>query len=462
MNKTNIITMRQIIKYILGLLLNVLLVFPLNAQQDSIMSFSVEEAQNHAQEHNTQMKNARLDVQISDKELWETTARGLPQISASGSYTDNLQLRTQLLPAQIFDPTAAPGEKKEIEFGSQHNASGGISVNQLIFSGPYIIGLQTAKIYKTLSRQKVNKSKQDIKTSIAKTYYLILLAENNKHILSQNIQNLKEMYQESKAMLKNGMINQTQLDKIQININSIQTTLTSTQQQIENNYNMLKIQMGLPLDQKIRLSDSLNQMITEVKISALTQQDFKAENNIQYRLMETRDELAQMKVKKEKADFLPRLSAYYSYQENALRDDFNFFDSNKEWYSTSTLGVKLSFPIFNSGQKISQVNQAKLEVKQLKNSKQELRKNLVNQFNQAQSDLEKSLKKYRTQKDNMQLAKKVYHQTQTEFQEGMATSTEVIQANDKYLQAESQYIKAIVELLNAKTELDKLLNQQEQ
>ncbi len=456
MNSDKMIIQKRVAIILINIIFYMFGSMMVHARQDSVMSLTVQEAQDYAVKHSTQTKNARLDIKKSDKKVWETTARGLPQVSASGSYTDNLKLRTQLIPAQFFDPRAEEGEFAEVKFGTQHNITADITVNQLIFSGPYIVGLQTAKVYKGLSKQNEINAEKEVRASVEQIYYLTLLAENNKKILSENLDNLKQMHKDVQAMADNGMVNQIEADKIQVNINSIETSLISTEQQIESNYNALKIQMGMPLDQEVKLSQSLDAVLESIEIQSMLEKDFSAENNIRYKMLETQKQLAALKVKKEKSDFLPSLSAYYTYQENAMRDEFNFFDSGENWYPSSMIGLQLTVPIFSSAQRISQVGQAKIEEEKVQNRQKDLKKNLNNQASQSKSDMKQALKKYNTQNKNLELAKKVYHQTQIEFKEGLSTSSEVIQANDKYLQAESQYIGAIVELLSAKTELEKL------
>ncbi len=458
--KRGAIILMNIIFYVLGPTM-------VQAQQDSVMSMTLQEAQDYAVKHSTKTKNARLDIKKSDKEVWETTARGLPQVSASGSYTNNLKIRTQLISMsfpqspggeQATQPTGETQESQtiEVKFGTEHNLSADITVNQLIFSGPYIVGLQTAKVYKQLSKQNETNTEKEVRASVAQTYYLTLLAENNKKILSENIDNLKQMHNEIQIMADNGMVNQIEADKIQVNINSIENSLISTEQQIETNYNLLKIQMGMPLDQDVNLSQSLDAVLENIEVQSMLEKKFNSENNIQYKMLETQKQLSTLKVKKEKSDFLPSLSAFYTYQENAMRDEFNFFDSNENWYPSSMIGLQLNVPIFSSAQRIAQVGQAKIELEKVQNRQKDLEKTLNNQANQSKSDMKQAFKKYNNQKENLALAKKVYQQTQIEFKEGVSTSAEVIQANDKYLQAESQYIGAIVELLNAKTKLETL------
>ena len=64
-----------------------------------IQELSLKEVQAYAVKHSTATQNARLDVAMAKKKIWETTAAGLPQVSASASYMNNLQIPTTLIPA---------------------------------------------------------------------------------------------------------------------------------------------------------------------------------------------------------------------------------------------------------------------------------------------------------------------------------------------------------------------------
>lgn len=94
--------------------------------------------------HNLNVENSRLEVDIADQRIWETAATGLPQVNASVNYNYNINLATTLIPDFLGDPS----DKIEVQFGTKHFATGGIVGNQMIFSGQYMVGLQTAKIFK--------------------------------------------------------------------------------------------------------------------------------------------------------------------------------------------------------------------------------------------------------------------------------------------------------------------------
>ena len=151
-------------------------------------SFTLKEAQEFALENNLNISNARMDVEHAQNLIWENTAIGLPQVNSSINYNNNLNLTTSLLPAEIFG--GPPGEMIEVQFGTQHNATASISASQLIFSGPYIVGLQAASIFKKSTEQSLVKKEIEIKELIARNYYLALLAEDSYSIIDSNVQNL--------------------------------------------------------------------------------------------------------------------------------------------------------------------------------------------------------------------------------------------------------------------------------
>ena len=464
----------NIIKTAVLLFITVLYAVTSVAQEsEDTLSFTLQEAQDYAMEHNTQVQNSEIDVKIADKEVWETTARGLPQINASSSYNNNLSLSTQLFPnfieptilqilmeEGVIDQQPIPNpEKIEVQFGSQHTFGGSLTVSQLIFSGPYIVGLQAARVYKGLSQQHYQKSKQEAKANVARTYHSILLTRRNVNILKGNLSSLKKSLKDSRALYENGMIEQTEVEKIQISLSTLENSIKTTQRQLEQFHNLLKIQLGVELEQPIKLTQSLQEIVMKTAMKETVQEEFNVSENVNYQLMDTQVKLSELNLKREKAQFLPTFSAFYNFRENAMRDKFNPLDADGKWFESSTLGFELSLPIFNSGQKISRVQQAKLNLKKSKNTLANTRKNLINSYIQAENNYETAYDKMQTSKENMELAKKVYNRISKKFSEGMASSMELTQANRDYLNTESNYISALVELLNAKTQLEKIRNE---
>ena len=151
-------------------------------------SFSLKQAQDYALKNNYQIKNAQLDVTIAKKKVWETTAYGLPQVMAEAKFQNFIDLPTNLIPANAFNPLAPEGEFAELQFGTDYNTSATISASQLIFDGSYIVGLQAARTYQELSINNKKKTDEEIKYAVAQAYHTVLVAKENEKVLAQSFQ----------------------------------------------------------------------------------------------------------------------------------------------------------------------------------------------------------------------------------------------------------------------------------
>ncbi|NQU81556.1 MAG: TolC family protein, partial [Bacteroidetes bacterium] len=324
------------------------------AEGDEKRTFSLEEAQNFAIENNLNIKNAAADVIIARKRIWETTAIGLPQVSGSVNYTDNLSLATILIP-DFFGGN--PDEMIEVQFGTQHNASASLTANQLVFSGPYIVGLMAAKVYKQISLQNLEKTEIDIKEMVTRNYYLVLLTEETKRTLVKNYQNTEKTYLETRAMFEQGFVEETDVDQLKVTLTTLNNSINSMERQAKLSRNMLKFQMGLDLEIPVSLSDSLYGILGEINLQLLAVNNFNINNNIEYNIIETQVELASLDLKRQKTEYLPNLSVMYMNNWNAMREQFNFIKTNEKWYRSEMLGFTLNVPVFSSGSKRSKISQ---------------------------------------------------------------------------------------------------------
>ena len=174
--------------------------------------------------------------------------------------------------------------------------------------------------------------------------------------------------------------------------------------------------------------------------------------------METQTQLNLLNLQREKSTILPTIAAFASYSKNAMRDEFNIFDPDEEWYPTTVVGVKINVPIFASGQRYSRISQKKMEYEKSVNSKDNVEKALQNQFIMAQNTFFVSADKFVIQKNNMALAKTIYQNTITKYKEGVASSFDLTNTQNQFLTAQSAYYSAIADLLNAKETLNTLSN----
>lgn len=433
---------------------------PLGAEETgAALRFSLKEAQEYAVKFSTDTRNSRIDVAMAQKKIWETTASGLPQLNATLSYRDNLKIPTTLIPAKFLDPDATEGEFIGLKFGTQHNATFDVTATQLVFNGSYIVALRAAKVYLQLAKNQQEKKEIDIRETVANTYHLILLAEKNRQILLSSLDNLRQTWRETDAMHQVGFTEATAVDQLQLAVSDLENTLATTGRQIETAYRLLKLQMGLEQDRPVTLSDTLASILAGMAIELPPLQGFDFSRSIDFRVLDTQERSMALLLKREKAEYLPTVTAFLSLSQSAMRNRFDFFSKGEQWFPASILGLNLSLPLFTSGLRPARVAQARLELEKAQNLKKQVADALKMAMGQARSDFSAALEREKNTAQMVILAQRIYDNTRSKFNQGLVTTMELTQSHNQYLSAESSHSQAVVQLLDARIRLDKALNQ---
>ena len=416
------------------------------------LKLSLKEAQEYAIQNNKLMISSRMEVDASKVAVWETISNALPQVSASASFTDNLKLMTTLLPGEFFGQPA--GTKIPVTFGSQYNSGASIQASLLLFNAPLYIGIESTKLANKLSEKSLARTELDTKESVSSAYFLILVSEKSLEILNGNISNLNETLKSTRSMYAAGMAESTDVDQMLSNVTMVENSRSSMQQAIELNYNLLRFQLGVTPETRITLSETLESLTSQINLEALLSQQFDHKQNIDYMLVEGQEQMSSLALKSQKASVLPTLSGFYSYGVNGMGDKIK----TQQWFRNSMTGLQLSIPIFASGQRYSQIKRAQINLNKAATTKDMVSEQLLLQEKQLRYNLVNANLQYKSQKDNVEVSKRVYASMENKYKQGMASSLDLTQSNSLYLQAENNYVSSLMNLLQTKLALDKLLN----
>ncbi|MBW1887144.1 MAG: TolC family protein [Deltaproteobacteria bacterium] len=420
------------------------------------MDLSLSQAQDYAVNHNYQIQNSKMDIEAARKELGEIMSAGLPQINGDLSYTNNLELVTQILPGEIFG--GEPGSTFEAQFGTQHNASANIRASQMIFNGSYFVGLQTTKVFMRLADENFEKSELEVTGIVTESYYLILIAKENERILQGSLKNLKQNHYEISEMNKEGLVEDTDVDQLQISITQLENNLRSVGRQVETVTKLLKYQMGMDLNMPIQLTNDLEQFLVSANADIIKDIEFNYLTHVDYRIISSQERLAELNLKNEKMAFLPTITATANYSKNAMRNEFNLFDFSEKWYSTSSVGIELNIPLFTSGGRIYKIQEAGIALRQMRNTKKQVEQGLLLNMSETKANMRSSFESYLNAKENRALAQKVYEKTNEKYRLGVSSNMDLIQTHNQYLAAQGDYIQRVSDLLLAKNQLDKIMN----
>lgn len=422
------------------------------AQQNSgVLELTLKQAQDYAVSNNRAVISARLDVEASKSAIWETISAALPAIEGSASFTDNLKLMTTLLPGEFF---GKPGEKIPVTFGSKFNTGASVQASMLIFNAPLYLGIATTKLANKLSEQNLYKTELDTRESVSTAYFLILVTEESLRILDGNIANLNETLNSTKAMYQVGMAESTDVDQMASNVTMTENSRSSLLRSLELNYNLLRFQLGVPAGTEIKLVETLEGLTSGINVEEILGQEFNVEDNIDYQMIKGQEQISALALKSQKASTLPTLAGFYNIGTNGMGDKIG----DQRWFDNSMTGLSLSVPIFASGQRYAKIKQAEINLEKARNTKAMVSDQLLLQEKQLRYDLVNANLQYLSQKENVDVAQRVYKSTENKYRQGMASSLELTQANSQYLQAENNYVTSLMNLLQTKVSLDKLLN----
>ena len=424
--------------------------------QDLTESLTLEEAISFGLKNNSAIMNADLEVQKAFKEKWKTIAIGLPQISAEANYQNFLERPVSLVPAEFFGGN--PGEFSELTFGTKQNLIGTVKLEQLIFDGSYLVGLEAVKVYLNISENLFKKTTLEVKKLTVTTYTSVLLAEYNVSFLEKNIAKLKENLGEVHQLFKNGFEEEESVEQMRLTLSSTNSQLKYAKNFIKITEEILKFVIGYPLDQKLVLSSSVEDIFSEASLLTDKPDTINIFNNIDIQIAENKMKSDELLFKLEKSKSLPKLVAFINGAYSGNSDEFTFTENSQKWFGSSLVGVKLNIPIFSSLGRSANTQKAKITLEQAKIDLNEVQNRVQIEVNAALNDYQLAIENYFTEKENLRLAERIEKKNQTKYFEGMVSSFELRQAQLQLYTIQNSFLNSINVVITKKIELETLLN----
>jgi outer membrane protein len=413
-------------------------------------TFSLAEAIDYSLKHQTAVLNSTIDEEIARNTVKQTVGIGLPQVSASYSFQDFLKLPTTLLPGEFSNPPSST--PIPVKFGTKYNSTAGIELNQLIFDGSYIVGLQASKTYKELSIRNSKRTRIETAVAVTKAYYGALVNGEQLSLIDANLSQLTKSLNDTEAMFKNGFVEKIDVDRLQVLKNNLETERENVIRLLQMNIDMLKFQMGMPVQASLKLTDKISDVRAE-PVPVMGTDTTAYRGRIEYSLLETQKKLNELDLKRQKSLFLPTLRGFASASKNFQSDEFaKHFDQS---FPTSVIGLTLSWNLISGGQRIYQVRNAKLEVMKTENELFNAKNGITNEISVAQKVYINSLRSVENQQRNLTLSQEILRVTRIKYEQGVGSSLEVTNAETAVKEAQNHYITALYDLLISKVDLEK-------
>jgi outer membrane protein len=448
-------------------------------------TFTLQQCIDYALENSVQVQNAKVDEEIAKARVKETIGIGLPQISGSASVTQNQRLQRFFQTKQVFygfsgfqgdfndflpgvENTDIVAAQNFFQLPSSGDAS--LSVNQILFSGSYLVGLKASSTYKELAYKASNQTKEQVIQQVTKAYYAVLINKERAELFNSNIARVDTLLRNTKALNENGFAENIDVQRIQVTFNNLVTERDKFLNLNLLSVELLKFQMNFPMEQPLEVTGKIEDIEVE-NVMVEEGWDYKARPD--YQVLEVNRKLQELNLKNQYASSLPSLSAFWNggfmTQANNISgvfkttSDFSQVPAEQlvtgigvdKWYDYSMFGLRLSVPLFSGLQSSYKVQQQKLELTKINNNFKTLKSSIDLEVRQSKLMFDNAIKSLASQKENMELAENVARVTKIKYEQGVGSNLEVIDAEAALREAQTNYYNALYDALISKVDLDK-------
>jgi len=439
---------------------------PLLHGQESY-AFDVEECIQKALEANATVQNARFDEYIAQARVKEVMANGLPQVDISADLQYFVELPTQILPGSFmprqdvvpingstylltaFDPETQniiPGDPVEARFGQPWQSTAGVSVNQLIFDGAFFLGLKASKTFVDITQKTLARTREETALAVTRAYYQALITEEQLNLIQANIDRVEKLYNETSILNKEGFVEKIDVDRLEINLNNLKLEKEKIQRLSKVSLNLLKFQMGINVQDQLVLTENV-QELRKKPVYDMEAGEFNPENRVEFQQLMANKDFESFRLKGIQVGYFPSLYAFGSYQFNAQRDEFNFFDTDQSWFPISVVGLQLNIPVFDGLRKNAQAQQQRLNLDKIDNQARQLEQSFQLEVSNSLINLKNAYSSLQAYEKNVELAQKIFNVATIKYKEGVGSSLEVKEAESQLKEAESAYLSGFLEFL---------------
>ena len=406
-----------------------------------VMSLSLKEAQDYAVKQNRSLRNASLAVQQAYAARWQTIASLLPQVDGSYSYSNYLGYTAEM---------TMMGNKINIAMPNV----GALGATATIgLNGQGVVGVLLQNIAIDMKKISLEQSETQLRGSVMSSYVSVLALQSISALLDSSLVNIQDLEAITQNAVDAGAAEQTTADQIRVRVNTLKNSINSQKRNIELANNSLKVLLDVPAETELVLTEEIDAVLSPDRVLTLLGEDFNIENNLNYQLLRKQTDLAKTNVHLAGWAYGPTIALAYNYQNQKY-----YGEGGMRMTPPNVVQVTVKMPLWSSGKRAAGVVEKKIAYETAKNTLSETTDNLQIQYHQLCFNLTNAYETYMNEKDNIDVARRVFASATNKYKYGASSNMELTNASNDLINAQSSYVQAMLSLVNAQVELEKFLN----
>lgn len=404
-----------------------------NASLDELIQFALE--------NQIQVKQAQVDQEIGEREIASALSGWYPQLNASGSLSHFMQLPTANINGQ------------DIAMGQRNTSALTFQADQALINPGLFQASKAAKHIRQQNNLNLEDTKINTVVDVSKAYYDILTSEEQINIIQENIERISRQYTEANIRYETGLVDKTDYKRAQISLNNAKAELRAALEFRKYKYDYLKTLLGLNPRESITLSFANQNMEANVLLDTTAVVAYQ--NRVEYQQLQTLRELQKLNTQYHKWTFLPQLGAFANYGLNYRNNSFG--DLYRNNFPQSSIGLTLTFPIFQGTKRIQEIRKSELEESRIALDIENLENQIGAELSAAKANYKVNLSDWRNAKENVDLSEEVYNTIKLQYEAGIKTYLELMTAETDLKTSQLNYLNSLYAVLSSKLDIQKAL-----
>ena len=405
------------------------------------LELSLQQAQDYAIKQNRTLKNASLAVQEAYAQRWQTIAAMLPNVDGSYSYSNYLG----------YSATLSMGGNN-IDINMPNVGALGVTAS-IGLNGQGIVGVLLNNIAIEMKKIALEQSEVELRSSVKSSYVSVLALQSISNLLDSSLINIQNLEQITQNSVTAGVAEQTAADQIRVRVNTLKNNINTQKRNIELATNSLKVLLDVPAETELTLTEQIDEILSPERVLTLLGEDFDIHNNLTYQQVAKSTELARRNVHMAGWAYGPTVSLGYNYTNQQY-----YGEGGMRMTPPNVVQVSVRMPLWSSGKRAAGVIEKKIAYEEAKNTLSETTDNLSIQYRQLRFNLTNAYETYTNEKDNIEVAQRVFKSATEKFKWGAASNLELTNASNDLINAQSTYVNALLTLINAQSSLEEFLN----
>lgn len=411
-------------------------------------TLTLDECVERALESNLDYQNTNLDIKAAEYRIKEVKSALYPTINVTGQSSYYHELPGQYVPASGFG--GADGTYQKITLGMKQNSSAMLQMTHEVYNQKVMVGLKAAKTSREAAILQTEVSRENLVYNVTATFYSIQILNDNLTRLTENIKNLEKTAEINGILKDNDLVSANTHNRMLINLENLRNQQENQKVLLEKNYTQLKYLLNLEMNRGIKVAPF---NYDELLVIASDEESFLRPD---IRLQETTVRLAQLDKKSATAGYFPVLVHSATFGYNGFNDSYKPFESvNNDWIRSSYVSWTLKIPVFSGFQRSNQIRQKQVIIDQQVNRLTMLKSNAEREIADARINFHTNKKLVANNKKSLDLAETLFTSATAEYENGIISVTELLNAQSDLTDARTNYSNALLNLKLAELSLRK-------